>query len=181
MFCQHMHIHICSSQHSVTSPLCLAMRQAAPPGSSSLHSSKQMHHCVSSSSDKCSRPYMHSRACSGGINAINLAWCACRNILKTNDVRTGLKKPEQEVKKRAASGEPAQLAEASQAVDVSRPEPAQDADASRAERHKSSTISNAAAATLDGAGNTQAATSEWDVAKAARDRCAPSTSGIPAE
>lgn len=42
----------------------------------------------------------------------------CRNILKSNDVRTGLKKPEQESKKRAASGEAAHLADSAQTADV---------------------------------------------------------------
>ena len=42
----------------------------------------------------------------------------CRNILKSNDVRTGLKKPEQESKKRAASDEAAHLADLAQTVDV---------------------------------------------------------------
>ncbi|DBA84434.1 TPA: hypothetical protein ACH3X1_006066 [Trebouxia sp. C0004] len=41
-----------------------------------------------------------------------------RNILKTNDVRTGLKKPEQESKKRAPSFEAAQLADAAQNADA---------------------------------------------------------------
>lgn len=106
-----------------------------------------------------------------------MTWLACRNILKTNDVRTGLKKPEQEVKKRAASAEPTQLAEANQAADVSRPEPAQEADMSRAEMSKLSTNPDAAAAAaptgVDSVGSAPAATSEWDIAKAARDRCAP--------
>ena len=38
--------------------------------------------------------------------------------MKSNDVRTGLKKPEQESKKRAASGEPAHLADSAQMADV---------------------------------------------------------------
>lgn len=42
----------------------------------------------------------------------------CRNILKSNDVRTGLKKPEQESKKRAASGEAAHLADSAETADV---------------------------------------------------------------
>ena len=94
---------------------------------------------------------------------------ACRNILKSNDVRTGLKKPEQDSHKRAASSEPAQQAEAAQAADVARADPAQTADLSTADRPTNST-SEAAAAGDDGGAH--AAPSEWDIAKSARDRCA---------
>lgn len=100
---------------------------------------------------------------------------ACRNILKTNDVRTGLKKPEQGSNKRAASGEPAQLAEAAQAPDVARADPAQAADDLSADRQpRNSTeaaATGAAANAASGSGDAHAAPSEWDTAKAARDRC----------
>ena len=76
--------------------------------------------------------------------------CSYRNILKTNDVRTGLKKPEEDSKKRAASVETAQLADATQTVDVA---------ASDGQLGASS--SSAAAA---------AAPTEWDIARAARER-----------
>ncbi len=76
----------------------------------------------------------------------------CRNIFKTNDVRTGLKKPEQESKKRAPSVEAAQLADA-----------AQGADAAAADREPGT---SGQAATLASA----AAAAEWDAANAARQR-----------
>lgn len=101
---------------------------------------------------------------------------ACRNILKTNDVRTGLKKPEQGSSKRAASSEPAQLAEAVQAADLARADPAQAADRLTADRqpHNSTeaAATGAAADAVHGSGDAHAAPSEWDTAKAARDRCA---------
>ena len=99
---------------------------------------------------------------------------ACRNILKTNDVRTGLKKPEQAPNKRVASSEPAQLAEAAKAADVARADPAQAADMSTADRqtHNSSAAAN-------GGGGAHAAPSEWEVAKAARDRCATVLPHLP--
>lgn len=96
---------------------------------------------------------------------------ACRNILKTNDVRTGIKKPEHETNKRAASSEPAQLAEAAQAADVARPDPVQAADLPTADRQTHDTSKIAAAAGGDDAA-AHAAPSEWDIAKSARDRCA---------
>ena len=100
---------------------------------------------------------------------------ACRNILKTNDVRTGLKKPEQETNKRAASSEPAQLAEAAQAADVARPDPTEAANLSTADRQAHDISKTAAAAGGDDAA-AHAAPSEWDIAKSARDRC---TSVLP--
>ena len=94
---------------------------------------------------------------------------ACRNILKTNDVRMGLKKPEQDSNKRAASSEPAQLAEAVQAADVARPDPAQAADQSHSDRQTHDTSEAAAAAASDD-GGAHAVPSEWDIAKSARER-----------
>lgn len=86
-----------------------------------------------------------------------------RNILKTNDVRTGLKKPEQETKKRAASAEAAQPAGA---LDT--------ADPASSDRHAGTTqtaASSAAAAGSDDVGGAGgSAPSEWDIARAARDR-----------
>lgn len=78
-----------------------------------------------------------------------------RNILKTNDVRTGLKKPEQESKKRAPSFEAAQLADA-----------AQDADAAATAAADREPGRSDQAATLASA----AAAAEWDAANAARQR-----------
>ena len=94
---------------------------------------------------------------------------ACRNILKTNDVRTGLKKPEQDSNKRAASSEPAQLAEAAQAADVARSDPAQAADLSASDTQLHGTSEAAAGSNDDGA---HAAPSQLDIARSARDRCA---------
>ena len=76
----------------------------------------------------------------------------CRNILKTNDVRTGLKKPEQESKKRAPSFEAAQLADTAQNADA--------AATAAADREPGR---SGQAATL--------ASAEWDAASAARQRC----------
>lgn len=76
---------------------------------------------------------------------MNLA--ACRNILKTNDVRTGLKKPEEEE---------ARLASAAAAQDDSATAPA-----SAAGRHASSHTE----AALSGAQDPK-----WDTANAARQR-----------
>lgn len=95
----------------------------------------------------------------------------CRNILKSNDVRTGLKKPEQESSKRAAANEPAQLAAAAEAADVARAELVQAADMSTVNTNTQETSEPAAAAVGTG-GSAHAAPSEWDIAKAARDRCA---------
>ena len=91
--------------------------------------------------------------------------------MKTNDVRTGLKKPEQDSNKRAASSEPAQLAAAAQAADVARADPARAADVPPADkpRHNSA---EAVAAAASNDGGAHAAPSEWDIAKSARDRCA---------
>ncbi|KAL0020521.1 hypothetical protein WJX79_000102 [Trebouxia sp. C0005] len=74
-----------------------------------------------------------------------------RNILKTNDVRTGLKKPEQESKKQAPSFEAAQLADA-----------AQDADAAAAAAADREPGRSGQAATF------ASAAAEWDAANAAR-------------
>lgn len=83
--------------------------------------------------------------------------------MKTNDVRTGLKKPEQETKKRAASAEAAQPAGA---LDT--------ADPASSDRHAGTTqtaASSAAAAGSDDVGGAGgSAPSEWDIARAARDR-----------
>lgn len=98
---------------------------------------------------------------------------ASRNILKTNDVRTGLKKPEQDSNKRAASSEPAKLAEAAQAADVARPDPAQAADQSGSDRQTHDTSEAAAAAARDD-GGAHAAPSKWDIAKSVRERCGTS-------
>ncbi|KAL3160355.1 hypothetical protein ABBQ32_010689 [Trebouxia sp. C0010 RCD-2024] len=92
-----------------------------------------------------------------------------RNILKSNDVRTGLKKPEQESSKRAAANEPAQLAAAAEAADVARAELVQAADMSTVNTNTQETSEPAAAAVGTG-GSAHAAPSEWDIAKAARDR-----------
>ncbi|KAL3151150.1 hypothetical protein ABBQ38_013013 [Trebouxia sp. C0009 RCD-2024] len=92
-----------------------------------------------------------------------------RNILKSNDVRTGLKKPEQESSKRAAANEPAQLAAAAEAADMARADPAQATDMSTVDRHTQDT-SEPAAAAMGNDGGAHAAPSEWDIAQAARDR-----------
>lgn len=101
---------------------------------------------------------------------------ACRNILKTNDVRTGLKKPEQGSNKRAASSEPAKLAEAAQAVDVARADPSQATDRSTADRQPhndtEAAATGAAADAAGSSGDAHAAPSESGTAKAARDRYA---------
>ena len=81
----------------------------------------------------------------------------CRNILKTNDVRTGLKKPEQESKKRAPSVEAAQLADA-----------ARDADGAATAAADREPGTSGQAATLASAA--AAAAAEWDAANAARQR-----------
>lgn len=80
-----------------------------------------------------------------------------RNILKTNDVRTGLKKPEQESKKRAPSIEAAQLADAAQSTDAAATAAA-DRDPGRS--GQAATLASAAAA----------AAAEWDAANAAKQR-----------
>ncbi len=81
----------------------------------------------------------------------------CRNILKTNDVRTGLKKPEQESKKRAPSVEAAQLADA-----------ARDADGAATAAADREPGTSGQAATLASAA--AAAAAEWNAANAARQR-----------
>ena len=81
----------------------------------------------------------------------------CRNVLKTNDVRPGLKKPKQESKKRAPSCEAAQLADA-----------AQDANAAATAAADREPGRSGQAATLDSAA--AAAAAEWDAANAARQR-----------
>ena len=86
-------------------------------------------------------------------------------------MRTGLKKPEQESSKRAAASDPAQLAAAAEAADVARPEPIQEADMPTVDRHTHQTSEHAAAA-VSHDGGAQAAPSEWDIAKEARDRYA---------
>jgi len=80
----------------------------------------------------------------------------CRNILKTNDVRTGLKKPEQESNKRAPSVEAAQLADTAQHDDA-----AATAAADREPGRNGQAESVASAA---------AAAAEWDAAIVARQR-----------
>ena len=88
----------------------------------------------------------------------------CRNILKTNDVRTGLKKPEQEAQQKAVSSQSAQLAEAGAAAAMSGAE---------ASRHAIlSSQAATASSTGDGESEAPAAPSEWDLASAARDRYA---------
>ena len=82
----------------------------------------------------------------------------CRNILKTNDVRTGLKKPEQESKKRAPSVEAAQLADTAQNADAAATAAA---DREPGRSGQAATLASAAAA----------AAAEWDAASAARQRC----------